>query len=55
MLISIEGSLRRVVKRHDAYVKADGALKALEKRVNLRDTELLEKAVATALAPAEEE
>lgn len=40
---AIDGTLRRVIKRHDSYTEADKELKPFNKRLNLRDTELLLK------------
>lgn len=38
---AIDGSLRGIVSRHKAYTEADTSLSDLERRVNLRDGELL--------------
>lgn len=38
---AVDGAFRRVADRHDRYVNADALLSPLEKRIDLRDTELL--------------
>ncbi len=38
---AIEGTVKRLVDRHDVYVEADPSLSDLQKRVNKRDGELL--------------
>lgn len=42
---AIDGTVKRIRQRHDFYVKADSELAPLERRANLRDTELLETAL----------
>jgi hypothetical protein len=38
---AVDGAFRRVAARHDAYIQADNDLSPIEKRIDLRDTELL--------------
>lgn len=45
---AVDGTLRRVADRHDAYVQADPQLSDLERRADLRDTQLLRQALDTA-------
>jgi len=45
---SMEATLRGLVRRHERYTKADKTLSPLEKRVNLRDGELLIRLVEEA-------
>lgn len=52
---AIEGTLHRVIERHDHYTDRDIGLAPLERRANLRDTELLMKLLEEAQAPTEEE
>jgi hypothetical protein len=37
----VDGTFRRVAARHDKYIADDITLSPLEKRIDLRDTELL--------------
>lgn len=52
---AIQGTLERVVDRHNTYTIEDESLSDLEKRVNLRDADLLLKLVYEAQEPTEEE
>jgi hypothetical protein len=48
---AVDGAFRRVAARHDVYVASDPLLSPLEKRIDLRDTELL-RGVLNAAKPA---
>lgn len=45
---AVEGAFRRVAIRHDNYVNVDPSLTPLERRIDLRDTELLRAAIEAA-------
>lgn len=49
---AVSGTLTRVVERHQAYVAKDEALTELQRRVALRDGELLLKVVQEAQSPS---
>jgi hypothetical protein len=48
---AIDGSVRRVADRHDEYVQRDQFMSELERRIALRDTELLRKVLDEAKVP----
>jgi hypothetical protein len=48
---AVDGTFRRVADRHDKYIASDASLSPLEKRIDLRDTELL-RGVLDAAKPA---
>lgn len=50
---AIQGTLRRVIARERVYTTNDASLSDQEKRINLRDGELLEAALDTALSAGE--
>lgn len=52
---AIEGTLNRALDRHDAYVREDESLSDLQKRTDLRDSELLRRVVKEAKQPQEED
>lgn len=52
---AIEGTLNRVMDRHDVYVERDHDLSSAQQKRNLRDTELLRKLLAEAQEPTEGE
>ena len=45
---AIAKPLRRVMKRHDVYIKADQTLTDLQRETRLRTTELLERVLQEA-------
>ncbi len=51
---AIEGSVGKLIKRHDAYVDADPTLSDLERRVYKRDGDVLKVVFAEAKQPTEE-
>lgn len=52
---AIEGTVRGLVQRHDAYVEADESLSDLDRRIHLRDGELLLRLIEEAQRPTEED
>lgn len=52
---AIEGTLVRLIDRHDVYVEADASLSEPQRRANLRDGTLLKKLLSEAQAPVGEE
>ena len=46
---AIEGTLRRTLHRHQTYTKNNETLSDLQRRVDLRDGELLERVLDAAL------
>lgn len=48
---AIDGTLFRTLDRHDAYVREDESLSDLQKRTDLRDSELLRRVVTEAKQP----
>lgn len=51
---AVDGPFRGVADRHDAYVNADESLDDLERRIYLRDTELLRRLLDEAVPAAAE-
>ena len=51
---AVDGTLRRVVRRHKTYTKADESLTELERKLNLRDGELLIETLNAAKAAEKE-
>jgi len=45
---AVAGPMRRVMKRHDAYVRADDTLSDLQRETQLRTSELLERVLTEA-------
>lgn len=46
---AVEGTLRRVIERHEIYTKDNDNLSNLQRRVDLRDGELLSRVLDEAL------
>lgn len=52
---AIEGTVKGLVQRHDAYVGADESLSELTRRIHLRDGELLLRLIEEAQKSKEED
>lgn len=52
---AIQGTMKRVIGRHQVYTQMDPALSDLQKRANMRDGELLDQLLDEALRAKEED